>query len=192
MQSIFHLFCFFCFRMPSTLETPVSNATSTSEPTSTTATTTTTTAPSNNSNNNNNVAAATKKRCWRRRTVHFTVFLAVFSTILSLLWVYTLTAELRFVEVFFLYIRCDVGGEKSWWFSGGKVPSERKMCEMNLGDRKKLLNKKVGDFSRSRGKCRNGFPKRVVWLDDCFFIAWFLKFYLTTVIISSDSWQKLL
>ncbi|XP_008206779.1 protein star isoform X1 [Nasonia vitripennis] len=83
-------------KMPSTLETPVSNATSTSEPTSTTATTTMTTAPSNNNNNSNTAAAAaTKKRCWRRRTVHFTVFLAVFSTILSLLWVYTLTAELR-------------------------------------------------------------------------------------------------
>uniref|UniRef100_A0ABD2XJC3 Uncharacterized protein n=1 Tax=Trichogramma kaykai TaxID=54128 RepID=A0ABD2XJC3_9HYME len=38
---------------------------------------------------------ASKRSCWRQRTVHFTIFLAVFSTILTLLWVYTLTSELR-------------------------------------------------------------------------------------------------
>ncbi|XP_011497039.1 PREDICTED: protein Star [Ceratosolen solmsi marchali] len=55
--------------------------------------TSTITAPS--ISNRNDDMLITKKPCCRRRTVHFTVFLAVFSTILSLLWIYTLTAELR-------------------------------------------------------------------------------------------------
>ena len=63
--------------------------------TTTTAVTNTTTNPSNNSN-----TSSIKKPCWKRKTVHFTVFLAVFSTILSLLWIYTLTAELRFLLIY--------------------------------------------------------------------------------------------
>ncbi|XP_014203246.1 protein Star [Copidosoma floridanum] len=67
-------------------------------PTATTTTTTTTMAPSM-AQGNSGIAGSTnsnpKKRCWRRRTVHFTVFLAVFSTILSLLWIYMITADIR-------------------------------------------------------------------------------------------------
>lgn len=68
------------------------------EQTPTTITTTTTMAPSTMGNAGiaNAGNPTTKKPRWRRRTVHFTVFLAVFSTILSLLWIYTITAEIRY------------------------------------------------------------------------------------------------
>ncbi|KAJ8686225.1 hypothetical protein QAD02_022019 [Eretmocerus hayati] len=66
-------------------------ASATAGSTPTTNTTTTTMAPSMT----NDATSASKKRYWQRRSVHFTVFLAVFSTILSLLWTYTLYAEIR-------------------------------------------------------------------------------------------------